>query len=58
MNSNIAKVALAFLERVQLQGSEVEAYQAVRQALTEAMNWEAPAPRLEAVDPLPELAEK
>lgn len=33
MNSNIAQAALAFLERVQLQGSEVEAYTAVRQAL-------------------------
>ena len=33
MNSNIARAALAFLERVQLQGSEVEAYTAVKQAL-------------------------
>ena len=33
MNGNLAKAALAFLERVQLQGSEVEAYTAVRQAL-------------------------
>ena len=33
MNSNTAKAALALLERVQLQGSEVEAYMAVRHAL-------------------------
>lgn len=35
MNSNIAKAALAFLQRVQLQGSEVEAYMAVRAALSD-----------------------
>ena len=35
MNSNIAQAALAFLQRVQLQGSEVEAYMAVRAALGE-----------------------
>ena len=35
MNSNLAKAALAFLQRVQLQGSEVEAYMAVRAALSD-----------------------
>ena len=35
MNKQIAMAALAFLERVQLQGSEVDALMAVRAALNE-----------------------
>lgn len=57
MNPNIANAALAFLQRVQLQGSEVEAYQAVRQALTEAAETAEQSP-LQVVEPVPDLAEK
>ena len=40
MNKQIAMAALAFLERVQLQGSEVDALMAVRAALNEYVNEE------------------
>jgi hypothetical protein len=33
MNKQLADVALQFLRRVQLQGSEIEAFMAVKQAL-------------------------
>lgn len=49
MNSNIAQAALAFLERVQLQGSEVEAYTAVKQALRQIAGG-AQEPEEESVD--------
>ena len=48
MNRNVAQAALAFLDRVQLTGQEVEAFQAVRQALTEVVNWEPPAEQVKA----------
>ncbi len=35
MNKQLAMAALAFLERVQLQATEVEAYMAVRGAINE-----------------------
>ena len=58
MNPNIAQAALDFLDRVQLTGQEVEEYQAVRQAITEAINWKPPVPKLEVVEPAHDLADK
>ena len=49
MNPNIAQAALDFLDRVQLTGQEVEEYQAVRQAITAAINWKPPVPKFEVV---------
>jgi hypothetical protein len=40
MNSEIARIALQFMQRVQLNGSEVQAYQAVVAVLNQYANQE------------------
>ncbi len=40
MNSELAKIAMQFMQRVQLTGNEVQAYQAVVAALSNLANQE------------------
>ncbi len=48
MHPELAKVAIAFLERAQLQGAEVPAFMAVMKALQELANPpQLPAPEVE-----------
>ncbi len=50
MNKQIIEANLAFLQRVDLKGSETEAFMAVRQALVELLQAEPPAPELQVIN--------
>ena len=57
MDKQLTEANLAFLERCQLQGSEVPVYNALRDALVDQLT--NPAPQsVEVVKETPELAEK
>ena len=58
MDNQTANIAIQFLARVNLNAEEIPAFMQVKKALEDIASWQPPEPKLEVVEPVPELSEK